>query len=288
MSEGEEEKKSYPHKRFILSNKIVLNDGQPGEQIPSNEISKHLKKAMNVLRGAFFDTKKGRVAYERMKHSEAYAGYLEKSYALKNMDLNELSSREDKIAFWINLYNVIVVHGVVELGIRDSVKEVRNFFKRIQYRVGDMFFSPEDIEHGLLRNNRRPPNSFFKIFGSGDERLQFSVEPVDPRIHFALVCASSSCPPIGFYTPENIDTELTIAARTFLNSGGAVIDIERGSVSLSRIFKWYAVDFAKNREDMLKAIVPYLYDEEKSNYIKDNTGSIKIEYQEYDWRLNRY
>lgn len=288
MSEGEEEKKSHPHKRFILSNKIVLNDGQPGEHISSNEISKHLKKAMNVLRGAFFDTKKGRVAYERMKHSEAYAGYLEKSYALKNMDLNELSSREDKIAFWINLYNVIVVHGVVELGIRDSVKEVRNFFKRIQYRVGDMFFSPEDIEHGLLRNNRRPPNSFFKMFGSGDERLQFSVEPIDPRIHFALVCASSSCPPISFYTADNLDTELTIAARTFLNSGGAVIDIERGSVSLSRIFKWYAGDFAKNHEDLLKTIVPYLYDEEKSNYIKDNTGNIKIEYQEYDWRLNRY
>ena len=127
----------------------------------------------------------------------------------------------------------------MELGIRDSVKEVRNFFKRIQYRVGDMFFSPEDIEHGLLRNNRRPPNALFKKFGSGDERLQFSIESVDPRIHFALVCASSSCPPIGFYTPENLDNELTIAAQTFVNSGGVMIDIERGSVSLSRIFKWY-------------------------------------------------
>ena len=85
---------------------------------------------MNILRGAFFDTRRGRVAYEQMEKSEVYKEYVELSYTLKKMDLNDLRTRTEQIAFWINLYNVLVIHGVIALGIRDSVKEVRNFFRR--------------------------------------------------------------------------------------------------------------------------------------------------------------
>ncbi len=139
MRDREEEKKEVPRLNILLAGKVVLNDGEPRHDVPSKEIAVHLKGFMNVLRGAFFDTKKGRVAYEHMQKSEVYAEYLKLSYTLKKMDPGMLKTREEKIAFWINLYNVIVIHGVVELGIRDSVKEVRNFFKRIQYQIGDMF-----------------------------------------------------------------------------------------------------------------------------------------------------
>ncbi len=193
-------KKEFPKAHTLLAGKIVLNDGEPQHDIPPKEIAAHLKNSMNVLRGAFFDTKKGRVAYERMQKSQAYAEYLDLSYTLKNMDLSELNTREEQIAFWVNMYNVLVIHGVVELGIKDSVKEVRNIFKRIQYRIGDNFFSPDDIEHGILRSNRRPPNALFRVLKKDDKRLQFSVLDMDPRIHFALVCASSSCPPISTTT----------------------------------------------------------------------------------------
>jgi hypothetical protein len=172
---------------------------------------------MNILRGGFFDTVQGRVAYEQMYKSHAYEEYMKLSYGLKNINLNELKSRDEKIALWINLYNVIVIHGVIELGIRDSVNEMRNFFRRVQYYVGDMLFSPDDIEHGILRANRRPPNSLFKRFKENDKRLRHIIKPIDPRIHFALVCASSSCPPIAVYTAENLDKELSIAGETFLN-----------------------------------------------------------------------
>lgn len=285
----EPEKRTEARKsRVLLAGKIVLNDGEPRQEIPPKEIATYLKNSMNVLRGAFFDTEKGRVAYESMQKSEAYAEYLELSYTLKSMDLSELKTPKEQIAFWVNLYNVIVIHGVVELGIRDSIKEVRNIFKRIQYRIGDMFFSPEDIEHGILRGNRRPPNSLFRVFGKDDKRLNFSVQDPDPRIHFSLVCASSSCPPIGFYTAEKLDQELTIAGKTFINGGGITVDRQSNRITLSRIFKWYAGDFGATQAERLIFIAHYLYSDKDRKFLLENAENVKVDYQDYDWRLNRY
>ena len=282
------ENKERPKTNALLANKIVLNDGEPRHDIAPKEIASYLKNSMNVLRGAFFDTHKGRVAYERMKKSQAYAEYLALSYTLKNMNLHELKTTAEKKAFWVNMYNVIVIHGVIELGIMDSVKEVRSFFRRIRYQIGNMFFSPEDIEHGILRGNRRPPRSLFKIFGSNDRRLVHSVQELDPRIHFALVCASSSCPPISFYTAEKLDEELTIAGKSFINGGGVKPDRHDNHLSLSRVFKWYGSDFGNTIGERLRFIAQYLYDKNDRQYILDNAESIKIDYQDYDWRLNRY
>lgn len=282
------EKKVRTKTSVLLANRIVLNDGELHQDILPKEIAARLKNSMNVLRGAYFDTQKGRIAYERMQKSQTYAEYLELSYTLKNMDLHELKTTAEKIAFWINMYNVIVIHGVIELGIMDSVKEVRNIFRRIQYQIGDMLFSPEDIEHGILRGNRRPPNSLFKIFGSNDRRLEHSVQELDPKIHFALVCASSSCPPISFYTPEKLDEELTVAGKAFINGGGVKMDRKKNHVSLSRVFKWYGSDFGKTKVERLKFIAQYLYDEVEMQFLIENVKNIKVDYQDYDWRLNRY
>ena len=285
---GEKEVRRLPLVERLVSHKIFLNDGGAGKEIPSGEIAVRLKNAMNVLRGAFFDSSESRVAYEKIKGSEPFREYLELSYGLKGMDLGDLRAREEKIAFWINLYNVIVIHAVIELGIRDSVKEVRNFFTRVRYQIGDTSFSPSDIEHGVLRGNRRPPYALSPVFDRADPRLAWTVEPPDPRVHFALVCASSSCPPIGVYTADGLEEELDIAGRTFLNAGGIVIDREDRRVSLSRIFKWYAKDFGKSQAGRLRFIASFLYDDDERRFVEEHAGILSIDYQDYDWRLNRY
>jgi hypothetical protein len=276
-----------PHINLSLADRLILNEGTPGRNVPPGEIAGRLKEQMNVLRGAFFDTPRGRVAYERMRRSEAYEEYLELSRELGVMDLGVLRDRAEQLAFWINLYNVIVIHGVVEMGIRDSVKEVRNFFRRVMYRIGPFTFSPEEIEHGILRANRRPPASLFRVFRSDDPRLGHRVRPLEPRIHYALVCASSSCPPIGVYTAEGLEEELDVSARTFLNSGGISIDRDKGRVSLSRIFKWYGGDFGRDVADRLRSVAPYLYRDEDREYLLENADRLRVSYQDYDWRLNR-
>lgn len=275
-----------PLERF-LGRDVVLNEVEYDGEGEGDNLAEKLKNAMNVLRGAFFDTARSRVAYEKMKGSEAYGDYLALSYRLREMDPLSLSSRNEKTAFWINLYNVIVIHAVIELGIRDSVKEVPNFFRRVGYRVGGFTLSPYDIEHGILRGNRRPPYRPFPIFGDNDPGLGLAVAEPDPRIHFALVCASSSCPPIDVYRAESLEEELDISGRTFLNTGGVVVDREAGTVSLSRIFKWYGRDFGSSQAERIAFIAPYLYREEEGAYLLENRDSVQIVYQDYDWRLNR-
>lgn len=281
-------KKETSKKSKSLPKKLILNQGEVTGSGVSEEVVSELKETMNILRGAFFDTRNGRVAYERMKNSEVYLEYVEKSRLLQGLALESLTTEEEKKAFWINIYNLLVIHGVIELDIRDSVKEVKDFFKRIYYRIGGVDFCPEDIEHGILRLNRRPPHSLFRVFSKNDPRLKYTLKDFDPRVHFALVCASSSCPPIDIYTPEEIDRQLDISAKTFLNGGGVTIDKEKAVVWLSMIFRWYEKDFGKSTLDILHFIAPYLYNEEDRKYTLDNAHTLKIRFQDYDWRLNRY
>jgi hypothetical protein len=268
--------------------KVLLNDGPPWGEISPQEMAGRLKSTMDNLRRAFFEAGTGRVAYERIQQSESYQTYLKLSNNLKAMDLKRLGRREERMAFWVNLYNVIVIHGVIALGVKDSVKEVWNFFRRVYYQVDNYFFTPDDIEHGILRGNRRPPYSLFRPFRGGDPRLDFIVEPLDPRIHFTLVCGSASCPFIDVYTPEHLEEELTMAAQTFVNSGGAVLDRSQERLSLSRIFKWYAGDFGATPAERLRSIARYLDREEDRVFIEEHAHRLKVTYQNYDWRLNRY
>lgn len=285
---GEKEKRRPSVIDRLRAPKILLNDGEAEKQLPPREIVGRLKNTMNLLRGAFFNTPESRIAYEKMKGSEPFREYLDLSYSLKGMNLGDLEKRSEKIAFWINLYNVIVIHAVIELGIRGSVKEVRDFFRRVSYQIGDTTFTPYEIEHGVLRGNRRPPYALSPVFGHGDPRLAFTVEPLDPRIHFALVCASSSCPPIDVYTADKLEDELDISGRTFLNAGAVVIDRDHHRVSLSRIFKWYSKDFGRSQSDRLTFVAQYLYNEDDGRFLAEQAENLSVGYQEYDWRLNRH
>jgi GH15 family glucan-1,4-alpha-glucosidase len=274
------------HKK-LLSREITLNDGIPGQREDRAALDGQLKSTMNLLRGAFFDSARGRVAYEDMKRSELYSRYLDLSYNLRWFDPALLDSRERSTAFWINLYNVLVIHGVIELDIRDSVQEVRHFFRRIRYDIGGYLFTPDGVEHGILRGNKRPPYSLTRMFSRTDPRHRFSLSRVDPRIHFALVCASSSCPPIEVYTAQDLDRELDVSGQTFLNSGGAVVDRQRREVHLSRIFYWYADDFPADRQELLSFVASFLFDTETRRFLEREGSSCALLFQKYDWRLNR-
>nr|MDA3786044.1 glycoside hydrolase family 15 protein [Deltaproteobacteria bacterium] len=272
-------------KRKVLAPKYILNNGPADGNMASAALGTELKTTMNLLRGAFFQQQ--RVAYEQMKHAELYQRFLRLTYNLKRFDPAGVATRAARTAFWINLYNVIVIHGVIELNIRDSVKEVRSFFTRIAYAIGGHEFTPNDIEHGILRGNRKPPNSLFRVFGDADPRRQFSIEDVDPRIHFSLVCASRSCPPIEVYTQDNLDHELEIAGQTFVNGGGVEVDVHRKSVRLSRVFAWYHKDFGEDIEARLKFAAAFLYDERSKELLINHGKDCRVSYQDYNWSLNR-
>lgn len=276
-------------RKKLLAREIVLNEGTPTRQTPAEHVAAELKQTMNLLRGAFFDSQAGRVAYENMAGSELYETYVAISRNLQHFDPGKLATSAERKAFWVNLYNVMIIHGVVALQIRDSVKEVRSFFTRIKYNVGGQLYAPEDVEHGILRANRKPPHSLRRRFGDDDPRLSQALTPedFDPRVHFALVCASSSCPPIGLYTAENLDHELSVAGRSFCNAGGVKVDCVSRKATLSRIFQWYDEDFGEDVPARLHYLAAFLFNPEERRCLQEQAQSMRVVYQEYDWRLNR-
>ncbi len=205
--------------------------------------------------------------------------------ALRNYDLELLKTRQEGLSFWINIYNTIVVDGIIQLGIKSSVKEVMGFFSRIKYIIGGYSFSPDDIEHGILRANKRHPSRPFRQFGSFDTRKRYALEELDPRIHFALVCGSRSCAPIRFYTPQGIDRELDTAATNFINSSEVVVIPEEHRIVLSMIFKWYQKDFG-GLDGVIDFIIRY-FDDDKRSFLSEHRYGLTVDYLYYDWNLNK-
>jgi hypothetical protein len=251
----------------------------------SNAPATELMVAMGKLKNRFYDLHRGRVDYENMKKSADYRQYQEVAAGLQSFELGNLSSDKEKLAFWINLYNAIVIHGIVEMGIKSSVKEISNFFSKINYRIGDFSFSPETMEHGILRANARPPYKISPVLGRKDPRLVFSLKKMDPRVHFALVCGSRSCAPIRFYDAEKIDEQLDMAAKNFVNSSEVIVLPEKNKIFLSQIFDWYERDF-EGKAGIRKFLLRYLDKDEKWIFLEKNWSGIRMEYLFYDWNLN--
>ena len=271
--------------RKLIPLQATLNEDPETIAATDAEIAVRLKQLLGRLQGAFFNTSMGRVNYQAMKQSERFREYRKLAGSLKSFNPESLGNDNEKKAFWINIYNILIIHGVIEFDIRNSVLEIVNFFGRIGYTIGNTFFTPDDIEHGILRKNRPHPAFLLRPFSPFDSRLPFVVETFDPRIHFALVCASSSCPPIEFYDPEHIDDQLDIAARSFINRGGLETERENNTVRLSEIFKWYEHDFGENKRELLYYLAQYT-DEETGVFLATNPEKLKIEYLPYNWNLN--
>lgn len=238
-----------------------------------------------------FDGAAGRVDYLRLRVSPTYAEYQECADHLRTFDPASLVHDQARLAFWINLYNALIVDAVIRFGIRRSVQELPGFFWRAAYDIGGKRYDSTDIEYGILRANRGHPAIPGAHFGKADPRLAFSLRRLDPRIHFALVCAARSCPPIGVYDAQDIDRQLELATRSFINHGGAELDRARGVVRLSKIFQWYAPDFGArplglgDRTPLLKYVSSYMADEASRDYVL--AGRPRVRFMPYDWSLNQ-
>ncbi len=177
----------------------------------------------------------------------------------------------------------MILDAVIQYQIRSSLSRQIGFFRRAAYRVGGMRFSADDIEHGVLRGNRRHPALPFPQFAPNDPRLLVTIAPLDPRVHFALVCGARSCPPIAFYDGGQLDQQLNLATSAFINGGGSHFDPKSNTLWLSKIFQWYQADFG-GRRGALQTVRQYLKDSTTKASIESR--SLRIRYLPYDWTLN--
>lgn len=240
--------------------------------------ARKLREIANDIRAQAISPETGEVDYGKLVESESYARLKTFARALPYCTKENLGDRPRQIAFWINLYNALILHGVLHYKVSGSMLRDIGFFRRVAYNVSGMRFSADDIEHGVLRGNRRHPYLPFTQFAKDDPRELMSIEDPDPRVHFALVCGARSCPPISAYDGEQLDPQLDLAAAAFINGIGAQFDPEAKILFLSRIFKWYAGDFG-GTEGALRMVDRYL------DSSVDIAGA-RIRYLPYDWSVN--
>lgn len=197
----------------------------------------------------------------KKKDSRELDAYLK---SLSKIDPRDYNRREQK-AYWINLYNALVVQLVIKNYPVKSITHIGGSFRSGPWekdliRVAGKKLSLNDIEHRIIR-------------------------PIwkDHKIHFGLHCAGLSCPhlqPVAF-TGKNVDTVLKKAGKEYINHPRGV-HLKNGQMKASSIFDWYGEDFAKNEKDMLK-LFAYYADDKLALYLLGFQGDIQYE---YDWALN--
>jgi len=268
---------------------LVLNSGLTESDVPPPaDLAARLKDTLEKLKVSVMNEAGSQVDYSSLRYDPAYADYREKCLAaLSGYKPQRLLTVDERRAFWINLYNALVIDAVINFGVQQSVIEGRlgllTFFRRAAYQVDGRRVSLEDIEHGILRCNRGNPYMPGPHFPLDDPRMTW-VLPLDPRIHFALNCGGRSCPPIRSYHPEKLNEQLDLAARSFVTNE-TEIHPESDQLFLSRIFRWYEADFG-GRQGILEFIAHHVPDDDRCDTLREGKTKFNFEYQPYDWSLN--
>jgi hypothetical protein len=168
------------------------------------------------------------------------------------------ASADEKKAFYINAYNLLVVGAVLDRYPLKSVKEVTGFFDEQKFGVAGERLTLNELENQKLR------------------------QPYDdPRVHFVLVCAAKGCPPLlaGAYLPATLDRQLTEQTRQALSNPAFIrVNAAKKQVQVSEIFKWYAQDFPAQSAGVVSFLNSFRH--------AKVPGSYQVAYYPYDWALN--
>jgi hypothetical protein len=163
-------------------------------------------------------------------------------------------SKNAVLAYWINAYNAYTVKLILDNYPVKSIKDINDPWGKKFFTLGTSKYSLEQIEHEILRKMS------------------------EPRIHFAINCASFSCPNLlnEAYTDANLEKQLTTVAKNFINDKSKNT-ITSNKVEISKIFDWFSGDFKKKG-----TVIDFL---NQYSSIKINSNA-KISYKEYNWTLN--
>lgn len=269
-----------------------------GPARPAAEVAESLRKRILKLYDRYLVEGGKKVNYTALRKDPAFLEFVAATAELQKVDLSGLTSRDQRMAFFLNTYNFLVVHALTTFGAADGTLSRLKWFDSISYLVGGARWSSNDIEHGVLRGNSPSPASLFSLLGkpqwagptfkAGDPRAKLALKPVDPRIHFALNCGAASCPPIRIYTPDSLEFGLAAAASAFC-AGEVLVDKAAGELELSMILKWYGPDFG-SKAQLLQFLEQYLPEgpqaDLKELLAQRSADNIKLRFRPYDWTTN--
>jgi Protein of unknown function, DUF547 len=240
---------------IIAGCSTVPRSFQPVDPIPAERVS---HQAWNKIVQAYVHD--GQVNYLAIQKDSNFEEYLDQ---LDRVDPHSLS-REYRLAFWINAYNAFAVKGILNGLTPKPYLGWHQYFIGKEYRVGGQRLNLFDLEHEVIRKQLH-----------------------EPRIHFAIVCASASCPVLqsAAYDGVQLDQQLAQAAKMFINDPTRNrFDRACKIALLSEIFHWYKEDFVVAAGTVQAYVSRYVNDTELARELA--SVRYRIEYLDYDWSLN--
>ena len=263
----------------------ILNDGPASADLDLNAtaIAQRLRSLRDNLKAAVLSPD-GRIDYATLGQHEVLEELRSTTPLLKSVQPEQLPTDAERNAFFINIYNVLALDGVLALEIKRSVMELPSFFGSIAYRIGDEVFTPDDIENGVCRCNSPHPFTKKKLFAPDDPRLAYCPETLDARIHAALVCASKSCPAVRFYEADKLDDQLDQATRVYVE-GGTVVNHEKKEVWLPITFDYYKADFGGPGR-LLNFVGEFAEGTLLDDIKRAEANDYRVRFSRYDWSLN--
>ena len=200
-------------------------------------------------------------AFKRSGH-KALKKYLR---GLQTTNVKKLD-RDEQFAFWANLYNAKTIDVILQRYPVSSIKKIKSGlfspgpWKLKILKVNGVTLTLNDVEHGILRKIWR-----------------------DPRVHYAVNCASIGCPNLGrtAFTGKNLQKMLDAGARAYINSPRGV-RVKNGRVTASKIYSWFNEDFGGNERGVLKHMLKYA----KPALAAKLKAAGSIYSYQYDWSLN--
>ncbi|CAF1332776.1 unnamed protein product [Rotaria magnacalcarata] len=281
-------------KSITTDGTIVKDDNELRSKNAYNtvRVSIEIQQKMLSLKSMFIDPSGHLVNYCQLRASNTYHDLCEMAKHLMTITLDNVTENERK-TFFINVYNLLTIHGIVSLNdMPKSVLDLNQFWKTTSYKIGSHLYSLDDIEHGILRGNKPHSNCTQRHFTFNDPRAKYSMRRCDPRIHFALNCGARSCPQISIYSSSNIEKALNMATTSYCNSEIDII-LENCEIRLSKLFLWYRNDFGRSEIDVLRWLTKYI-DEPKQSLLRtlldrqNSKDNLHISYKTYNWMLNHH
>lgn len=210
---------------------------------------------------------KGDVNYAAIKaNPEQLEKYIAQAAAVSRAEFDGWNQAE-KISFLSNLYNAVTLKLIIDNYPVKSIKKIGGFFTSPwSLKVVPLFGEQESLdylEHKVIR----------KWFN-------------EPRIHFALVCAAKSCPPLRSeaYVPSRMDEQFDDQGRVFMaQTSKNRVSGDGSTLVLSKIFDWYGGDFTTGDRSVADYVKPYLPEAARARL----ASNPRLKYSDYDWSLNK-
>ncbi|XP_010486862.1 PREDICTED: uncharacterized protein LOC104764949 [Camelina sativa] len=226
------------HEPFI--SKCYNFRGSTNDMEPQNAatVGQKLFKIVTAILESYSSNDRTSVDYIRISQSEEFRRYLNMAQDLHRLNLVELST-EEMLAFFLNLYNAMVIHALIRIGRPEGMIARRSFFTDFQYVVGGYSYSLNSIRNDILRRGRRLSSPFIRPFINGNTtRHELGLQKLNPLVHFGLCDGTKSSPMVRFFIPQGVEAELKRAAREFFQNGGIEVVLDKRTIHLSRIMKW--------------------------------------------------